>query len=126
MRSELDILAPRNLGFALLVAAALYPGALLAAVLGQGVGALLGGCSWIGMTTPLDRQVWALVNQPSMVFSREVAALGYWLGSTILPLLAVGAVGAIQERYRPRRLMLAARLWSSRNLRQSLQVYWMP
>jgi hypothetical protein len=102
MRSELDILAPRNLGFALLVAAALYPGALLAAVLGQGVGALLGGCSWIGMTTPLDRQVWALVNQPSLHFSSLPRSAGYWTGSMVLPMVV--ALGAVPWLPRARRL----------------------
>jgi hypothetical protein len=54
---------------------------------GQGIGAWLGGCSWIGITLPLGRPVWALVNEPSIHFASLGAADGYWLGSLVLPLL---------------------------------------
>jgi hypothetical protein len=102
MRSELDIVTPRNLAFALLVAAAVYPGALLAAVLGQALGALVGGCGWIGITTPLDRQVWALVNQPTLHFASLARSVGYWTGSAVLPMLV--AFTAIPLLPRARRL----------------------
>ena len=49
---------------------------------------MAGGCRWIGATLPLQRQVWALVNQPVLNFSSLPSAGGYWLGSMILPLLA--------------------------------------
>ena len=55
----------KGLLYGLLAAVAAFPGALLVAVAGQGIGALLGGCGWIGVSTPVDRQVWALVNQPT-------------------------------------------------------------
>lgn len=48
---------------------------------------MAGGCRWIGATLPLQRQVWALVNQPVLNFSSLPSAGGYWLGSMILPLL---------------------------------------
>ncbi|MCK5379523.1 MAG: hypothetical protein KAJ78_08960, partial [Acidobacteria bacterium] len=38
------------------------------------------GCRWIGVTLPLHRQTWALVNQPSLAFSTDGSAAGYWLG----------------------------------------------
>ena len=60
---------------------------LLLAVLGQALGAVLGGCQWIGMSLPAHRQVWALVNEPAPHFAAQPAATGYWLGSVILPLL---------------------------------------
>lgn len=70
--------------------------ALILAALGQGMGSVLGGCHWIGITTPVHLPVWALVNQPTMIFPGQNAATGYWLGSTILPLLmALLAVLAI-------------------------------
>ena len=48
---------------------------------------MAGGCGWIGVAIPLDRQVWALVNQPVLNFSSLPTAWGYWLGSMVLPLL---------------------------------------
>ncbi len=95
-------MAPKNLIFAMLVAMAAYPGALLLASLGQAIGALVGGCTWIGLSTPMDRQVWALVNQPSLHFSSLTRAAGYWAGSSLLPLMV--ALGAIPLLPRARRL----------------------
>jgi len=66
MRREIDVMDAKGLLYGLLAAVAAFPGALLVAVAGQGIGALLGGCGWIGVSTPLDRQVWALVNQPTL------------------------------------------------------------
>jgi hypothetical protein len=68
-------------------ASAALPFALIGAALGQGLGALIGGCHWIGVTLPLDRQIWALVNQPALNFASLPRAGGYWLGSILLPLL---------------------------------------
>lgn len=48
---------------------------------------MVGGCHWIGASVPIDRQVWALVNQPVLNFSSLPSAGGYWLGSMVLPLL---------------------------------------
>ncbi len=76
-------------------------GALLApllAALGQGLGAVLGGCRWIGLSLPPDRQVWALVNQPTLDFAIRPAALGYWFGSLALPLLFAALAVALLPR----------------------------
>jgi hypothetical protein len=70
-----------------LAASAAFPLALVGAALGQALGAIAGGCSWIGITLPLDRQVWALVNQPVLNFASLPRAGGYWLGSIGVPLL---------------------------------------
>jgi hypothetical protein len=79
---------------------------LVLAAAGQGVGAVLGGCRWIGISLPLDRQVWALVNQPALNFASEPRALGYWLTSLVVPLLiGVGAVSLL-----PRARSIAAEL----------------
>jgi hypothetical protein len=101
MHRELDILAPKNLAYGLLLAVAAFPAALLLAVLGQAIGGLLGGCSVIGISTPMDRQVWALVNQPSLHFSSQWSALGYWSGSLVLPMVvAFGAIGLLPRSRR--------------------------
>jgi hypothetical protein len=102
MRREIDVMDAKGLLYGLLAAVAAFPGALLVAVAGQGIGALLGGCGWIGVSTPLDRQVWALVNQPTLAFAAESRSLGYWSGSLVLPLLI--AVAAIALLPRPRSL----------------------
>ncbi len=54
---------------------------------GQGLGAILGGCRWIGLTLPLHQQTWALVNQPTLAFSTQGPAVGYWLGGMAACLL---------------------------------------
>lgn len=106
MRPELDVLAPKAVLFGLLAAVAALSGALVLAVVGQAIGALFGGCAWIGLSTPVDRQVWALVNQPSIHFSTQARALGYWTGSFLLPLVvALAAVPLL-----PRSRTLAAEL----------------
>lgn len=102
MRREVDIMDAKGLLFGLLAAVAAFPGALLVAVAGQGIGALLGGCGWIGVSTAVDRQVWALVNQPTLAFASEPRSIGYWSGSLALPLLV--AVAAIALLPRPRSL----------------------
>jgi hypothetical protein len=72
--------------------------ALVLAVIGQGVGAMAGGCGWIGATIPINRQVWALVNQPVLNFSSLPAAGGYWLGSTALPMLVAVLLLTVRVR----------------------------
>ncbi len=53
---------------------------------------MTGGCEWIGLSLPLGRQVWALVNQPVINFSSLPIASGYWLGSLILPLTVAAGI----------------------------------
>jgi len=92
MLRNLDVAAPSGILFGWLAAVFGFTTGLLAAVGGQGLGAVLGGCGWIGVSTPLGRQVWALVNQPALNFASEPRAAGYWLGSLLLPLFAGVAV----------------------------------
>ncbi len=78
----------------------------LVAAAGQGLGAMLGGCGWIGITVPLHRQVWALVNEPTLNFASTGLASAYWLGSMVLPgLLGLGVV-----RFLPRPRTVASEL----------------
>ena len=86
MDIRVDARTPGAVLFSWLVAALAIPLTLLTAAVGQGAGAYLGGCTWIGLALPLDRQVWALVNQPVMNFASTAAAAPYWLGSLLLPL----------------------------------------
>jgi len=89
----MDPLSPQNLFASWLFGLAALPVAVVTAVAGQGLGALAGGCSWIGLTLPIHRQPWALVNEPALNFASTPAALGYWLGALLLPAaLAVAAV----------------------------------
>jgi hypothetical protein len=100
------------------------PFTLLVAVVGQGVGAFLGGCRWIGASVPLGHQVWALVNQPSLSFADQDRALGYWLGSVLLPLIV--ALTIIHLGARPKSLsaeLLALQLaWAG----TTVGVAWLP
>ncbi len=93
-------------GLSWLAAAAAFPAALVLATLGQAAGAALGGCTWIGVSVPVHRQVWAVVNEPSVAFAHLARAWGYWLGSAILP----GAVAALAVPLLPRRHTVAAEL----------------
>jgi hypothetical protein len=103
---EVDVMAVKGLLYGLLAALVAFPGALLLAVAGQGLGALAGGCGWIGISTAVGRQVWALVNQPNLAFATELRSLGYWTGAALLPLLV--ALAAIP--WLPRARSLAAEL----------------
>lgn len=106
MRLQLDVMGPKAVLFGLLAATAAFPGILALAVFGQALGALAGGCGWIGLSTPIDHQVWALVNQPSLHFASQLRSLGYWAGSSVAALaLALGAVPLL-----PRARTLAAEL----------------
>jgi hypothetical protein len=89
---KLDVTAPSGILFGWLAAVVGFSSALLTAVIGQALGAAAGGCGWIGISTPVGRQVWALVNQPVLNFASQPRAAGYWLGSLGLPLLAGVAV----------------------------------
>lgn len=94
METEPGTGSPSAIAISWLAAAATYPLALIGAVFGQALGALAGGCQWIGVSLPVDRQIWALVNQPVLNFAALPSASGYWLGSTLLPLLvAVSIIG---------------------------------
>jgi hypothetical protein len=115
MRTERGLGAPSSVALSWLAAAACYPTALVAAAVGQGLGAIVGGCTWIGISLPVDRQVWALVNQPVLNFAALPAAAGYWWGSWLLPLVAAGL--AISSRPRSRswtaELVLLQGAWSA-------------
>ena len=107
-----DLLSPRILVFSWLVAAAAAPAAILTAVVGQGLGAMVGGCTWIGLSTPLHRQAWALVNQPTLAFAASSEAAGYWLGSVVVPLAAILVVPVAVRRPHRLALDLAATQWT--------------
>jgi len=92
MQTEPRINAPSIVAISWTAAIAAFPLALVLAVLGQGLGALVGGCQWIGASLPLDRQVWALVNQPVLNFASLPSAGGYWLGSLMVPLIVAALV----------------------------------
>lgn len=88
--------------------------ALLATVIGQGLGSLPGGCRWIGITMAVDHQPWALLNQPNLAYSGRPIALGYWFGGIILCLL----IGLLAVRLLPRPRKLGWELFT-------LQLAWM-
>ena len=92
MQTEPEIGAPSVIAISWTAAIAAFPLALVVAILGQGLGAVIGGCQWIGASLPLDRQVWALVNQPVLNFASLPSAGGYWLGSLIVPLIVAATV----------------------------------
>ena len=100
MQSEPEFGAPSVIVLSWTAAIAAYPAALMAAVIGQGVGAVAGGCQWIGFSLSLDRQVWALVNQPVLNFASLPSATGYWLGSLILPVLLAATLIPLLPRKR--------------------------
>ncbi len=115
MHRDLNPLIPRNLLISWLLAMFAIPLTLVAAAAGQGIGAWFGGCSWIGITLPLGRPVWALVNEPSIHFASLGTADGYWLGSLILPLLlALLAPGFIpRARTAGAELLMIQLAWAS-------------
>ena len=83
-----------------LAALAALPLALLAAAVGQGLGAAVGGGGWIGICLAWERPVWALVNQPVLNFAALPRAAGYWLGSTAAPLLVAALAMPLTLRVR--------------------------
>lgn len=100
MSTEAGPGAPRVIVVSWLAAAAAFPSTLVLAAAGQGLGAALGGCAWIGLSLPLERQVWALVNQPVLNFASLPRAFGYWWGSWLLPLVAAVVLMALRPRSR--------------------------
>ncbi|HSO24911.1 MAG TPA: hypothetical protein VLT81_18550 [Chondromyces sp.] len=100
MSTEAGPGAPRLIVVSWLAAAAAFPSTLVLAAAGQGLGAALGGCAWIGLSLPLERQVWALVNQPVLNFASLPRAFGYWWGSWLLPLVAAVVLMALRPRSR--------------------------
>lgn len=98
MEIEAKIWSPVVISISWAAATAAYPLALVVAAVGQGLGAMAGGCHWIGLSLPLDRQVWALVNQPVINFSSLPSATGYWLGSLALPLIIAAGIIALLPR----------------------------
>ncbi len=92
MQTEPAMTRPAVIGISWLAASVALPLAVCCAACGQGFGAMAGGCRWIGLSLPLDRHVWALVNQPALNFASLPGASGYWLGSLLLPLLAATAI----------------------------------
>jgi hypothetical protein len=99
MQRQLDPMAAGGVVCGVLAAVVGLASGLVAAVVGQAAGSLAGGCGWIGAALPIHRQVWALVNQPTLDFASRPEALGYWLGSLVLPLLiAVGTVPLLPRR----------------------------
>jgi hypothetical protein len=124
METEPGITSFQAIAISWLAAAAAFPLALLAAVLGQALGAVAGGCAWIGITVPVDRQIWALVNQPVLNFASLPRAGGYWLGSTLLPLVvAVTIIGfAPRARSFVVELTVAQIAWAM----SVVAVAWMP
>ena len=100
MQSEPEFGAPSVIVLSWAAAAAAYPAALMAAVIGQGLGALTGGCHWIGISFSIHRQVWALVNQPVLNFASLPSATGYWLGSLILPSILAATLIPLLPRKR--------------------------
>ncbi len=100
MLRNLDVASPSGVVFGWLSAAVGFASAVAVAVVGQGAGAVTGGCGWIGVSLPIDRQAWALVNQPALNFASQPRAFGYWLGSLVLPLLVAAAVVHLIPRAR--------------------------
>jgi len=93
-----DLLRPPALLYGWLAAISCLALALVLAALGQGIGAMTGGCTWIGVSIPPHHQVWALVNQPSIAFAHQLSSLGYWWGSVVLPLLVAVCASTIIPR----------------------------
>jgi hypothetical protein len=99
--------------FATTLAAALgLPLSLFAAAAGQGIGALLAGGGWIGLSVGWDRQAWALVNQPVLNFASLPSATGYWLGSSIAPLLVAALAIPLSLRLRSLTAQLIVVQWA--------------
>lgn len=95
-----DPMTPTGLLASWLAAMTALPFSLFAAAAGQGLGALLAGGRWIGLSVPWDRQAWALVDQPVLNFASLPGAAGYWLGSSIAPLLVAALAIPLSLRLR--------------------------
>lgn len=89
-------LAPRVLLLSLAVALVVWPLVWLLLAVAQGVGVMLGGGEFIGISMPWGQYPWALVNQPSVAYSSSRAALwGYWLPSTLVAGALAGLVAIL-------------------------------
>lgn len=95
-----DLSAVGSIATSWLAALAGVPAAAIIAAAGQGLGTVVVGGQWIGICLPWDRQVWALVNQPTMSFAASVAATGYWLGHWLGPLAVATVVVVLSKRLR--------------------------
>ncbi len=124
METEPEFGAPWVIAVSWLAASAAIPIALLTAVFGQGLGAVVAGCHWFGICVPVDRQPWALVNQPAINFASLPSAGGYWLGSTLLPLLVAVALVPLLPRASSliAELAIVQAAWAS----ATVAVAWLP
>ena len=95
-----DPMAPTGLLVSWLAAVIAVPLSLFTSAAGQGLGALVAGSGWIGVSVPWDRQAWALVNQPVLNFASLSSATGYWLGSWVAPLLVAALAIPLSLRLR--------------------------
>ena len=78
----------RVLALSWLLSAVLWPVVWLLLPAAQGVGVMIAGGEWIGVSAPWGSQPWALVNQPGVGFAATRAALwAYWLPPLVVPLL---------------------------------------
>lgn len=91
-------LTARAIAFSWLVAPSALAFSVLVAVIGQGLGASLGDADWIGISTPIHRSCWALVNQPNLAFAASRDAIGYWLGSIVAGLGLSLGIGLFLSR----------------------------
>jgi len=89
---RLNPLSPRVLVLSWAVALIAWPLAWLLLAVAQGLGTVVAGGGWIGVSVPLGLHPWGLVNEPSIAFAGTRAALFlYWL----VPPLAVLAVAVL-------------------------------
>lgn len=105
-------MAPMGLLASWLAALTALPLTLFVAAAGQGLGALLAGGGWIGISVPWDRQPWALVNQPVLNFASLPSAGGYWLGSWIAPLLVAALAIPLSLRLKTLAAQLIVIQWA--------------
>jgi hypothetical protein len=82
--------------------------ALPLVAIGQALGAMVGGCRWIGASVPLGRPVWALVDQPTLDFASRAIAFGYWHGGWIVSAIVALVTIALVPRARTVAAELAA------------------
>lgn len=86
-------LSPRVVLLSLGVALGVWPLVWLLLAVAQGVGVVLTGGGFIGVSLPLGQYPWALVNQPEINFASTQAGLwGYWLSSALFALAVAAAL----------------------------------
>jgi len=95
-------------GLSWAVALAVWPLTWWVLSAAQGVGVILLGGQWIGLSAPLGAAPWALVNEPGIAFAVSRGALyGYWLAPFLLaaviallvPVLLPGGSGWLGELF---------------------------